>query len=110
MSDKNDPNATLGGVANTAQNQIQVDVDDDGVPVTYGKLVRVGASAEEITLDVAGPLKQTAQNRATMKVENRIILNPWAAKRLAIALGQTIQQYEKLYGDLEIDERKRLKQ
>ncbi|MEX2214968.1 MAG: DUF3467 domain-containing protein [Phycisphaeraceae bacterium] len=109
MSDKFDPNAqTLGGTAAAAQ-QLQIDVDDEGVPVTYGKLVRVGASAEEITLDVAGPLKQTAATRASMKVETRIILNPWAAKRLAIALGQTIQKYEEVYGELEIDERKRMK-
>jgi len=108
VADKTDPNATLGGVANTTQ--IQVEVDDEGVPVTYGKLVRVGASAEEITLDIAGPLKQTSQNHAVMKVENRIILNPWAAKRLAMALGQTVSKYEEMYGPLEIDERKRMKQ
>ena len=109
MADNLDPNAqTLGGAAAAAQ-QLQIDVDDEGVPITYGKLVRVGASAEEITLDVSGPLKQTGPTRATMKVEQRLILNPWAAKRLAIALGQTIQKYEEVYGELEIDERKRMK-
>lgn len=111
MAENKPSDQTLGGMAAAAaQQQIQVDVDDQDVPVTYGKLVRVGASSEEITLDVAGPLRPTSNTRASMKVEHRVILNPWAAKRLAITLGQTVARYEELYGELEIDERKRLKQ
>ena len=106
MSDKNEQ--TLGDVAANAQSQqMQIDVDDRDAPVTYAKLVRVGGTAEEITLDIAGPIRPTGPSRATMKIENRIVLNPWAAKRLAITLGQTVQRYEQVYGELEIDERKR---
>jgi hypothetical protein len=37
------------------------------------------------------------------------VLNPWAAKRLALALNQAMARYEQTYGLLELDERKRRK-
>ena len=43
-----------------------------------------------------------------LKIDSRVVLTPWAAKRLAIALGQTVQRYEQAYGVIEIDPRRRL--
>jgi len=97
---------TLESVAGNAQ-QLQINIDDSDAPVTYSTLVRVGGSAEELVLDFAGPLRPTSQNTAVMKVDQRIIMSPWAAKRLALALSQAIERYEATYGQLEIDERKR---
>ena len=105
-------NETLGSIggdqANQAQ-QIQIEVDDEDVPVSYASLARVSGTAEEVTVDFGGPLKQTNSTTATLRVEQRIILNPWAAKRLALTLGQTVARYEQTYGELELDERKRRK-
>jgi hypothetical protein len=102
-------NETLDSIANAAQNQIQVNVDDTGAHTGYGSQVFIGGSAEEIVLNFAGPLRPTGPKAATMKVEQRIIMNPWAAKRLAMALNQTMERYEQTYGPLELDERKRRK-
>lgn len=107
MTNKDFGTQTLESVGATGQQQFQITIDDSGAPVTYSTLVRVGGSAEEVVLDFAGPLRPTGQSTATMKVDQRIIMNPWAAKRLAIALSQAIQRYEETYGGLEIDERKR---
>ncbi|MAE63567.1 MAG: hypothetical protein CMJ18_04795 [Phycisphaeraceae bacterium] len=91
-----------------AQNQVQLQIDDTDTPVAYSTTARVWGSAEEINLDFAGPIRPTGQNNvARLKIDQRITLNPWAAKRLAIALGQAITRYEQTYGTLEIDERKR---
>ncbi len=101
-------NQTLESVSGPAtQQQFQITIDDSKAPSTYSNLVRVGGSAEEIVLDFAGPLRPTGNNTAVMQVQQRIMMNPWAAKRLAMALGQTIQRYEQTYGVLEIDERRR---
>ncbi len=89
------------------QQQIQIQVDDAEAPATYCTLVRVGGSAEEMVLDFAGPLKPTGPKTAVMQVENRIFMNPYAAKRLQMALKQAIERYEEAYGELELDERKR---
>ena len=91
----------------SAGSQFRVQVDDQDVPTTYASIVRVSGSAEEFTLDFAGPLKQTGQNQATLRVVERVYLNIWAAKRLSMMLSQAIERYEQAYGAIEIDERKR---
>ncbi len=97
---------TLESVAAQA-NQIQISIDDSDAQTTYSSLVRVGGSAEELVLDFSGPLRPTGPKSAVMKVDQRIIMNPWAAKRLHMAIEQAIQRYEETYGSLEVDERKR---
>lgn len=90
------------------QNQVQLQIDDSNSPVTYSTTVRVWGTAEEINLDFAGPIRPTGQARTVrLKIDQRMVLNPWAAKRLAIALGQAVARYEQTYGKLELDERRR---
>jgi hypothetical protein len=99
---------TIEGVASAAQqNQVQVTVDDASAPVSYAATVRIMPTAEEINIDFAGGIRPTGPQSAVLKIDQRIVMNPWAAKRLAIILGQTIQRYEEAYGVIELDERKR---
>ncbi|MBL4700289.1 MAG: DUF3467 domain-containing protein [Phycisphaeraceae bacterium] len=94
--------------ANQAPNsKIQLQIDESTTPVTYSTTVRVWGSAEEFNLDFAGPLRPAGQNVARLKIDQRLVLNPWAAKRLAIALGQAVARYEATYGALELEEGKR---
>ena len=44
----------------------------------------------------------TGQKEVTVKVTNRIVLSPYAAKRLQVLLGEVIKQYESKFGALEI--------
>lgn len=99
---------TISAAGDQAQQQMQLQIDDSTTPITYSTTVRVWGSAEEINLDFAGPLRPTNQPKvARLKIDQRLVLNPWAAKRLAIALGQAVSRYEQTYGPLELDERKR---
>ena len=88
--------------------QLQLQIDDSATPVTYSTTVRVWGSAEEINLDFAGPIRPTGPTSARLKIDQRVTLNPWAAKRLALALNQAIVRYEQTYGNLELDARKRM--
>ena len=97
---------TVSANANADQ-QVQLQIDDANTPITYSSTVRVSGTAEEINLDFAGPIRPNGPKAATLKIDHRIILNPWAAKRLAMALGQAVQRYEQTYGTLELDPRKR---
>ena len=91
-----------------AQSQIQLQIDDSQTPLLYSTTVRVWGSSEEINLDFAGPIRPGDQPRtARLKIDQRVVLNPWASKRLAVALGQAVGRYEATYGTLELDERKR---
>jgi hypothetical protein len=99
---------TITAAGTQAQQQMQLQIDDSQTPITYSTTVRVWGSAEEINLDFAGALRPTNQAKvARLKIDQRLVLNPWAAKRLAIALGQAVSRYEQTYGPLELDERKR---
>ena len=110
MSEQNSGNESIETIsaASDQQQQLQLQIDDAQTPVAYSSTVRVWGSAEEINLDFAGPLRPAGKNQAKLKIDQRIVLNPWAAKRLAMALGQAIQRYEKTYGTLELDVRKRM--
>lgn len=98
---------TISSAADQQQSQLQLTIDDATTPSTYSTTVRVWGSAEEINLDFAGPLRPTGPNAARLKIDQRLILNPWAAKRLALALNQAVARYEQTYGVLELDARKR---
>ena len=89
------------------QEQIQLQIDDADTPILYSSTARVWGSAEEINLDFAGPVRATQEPKvARLKINQRVVLNPWSAKRLALALGQAVARYEQAYGALELDERK----
>jgi hypothetical protein len=86
----------------------QLRIDDAGVTTYYSSTCRIWGSAEEVIIDFSQGIRPSGQpNTALLKIDSRVILSPWAAKRLAIALGQTISRYEQTYGVLEIDARKR---
>jgi hypothetical protein len=94
--------------AATDQQQVQLQIDDQNAPTLYSTTVRVWGSSEEVNLDFAGPIRPTAKaGTVRLKIDQRVILNPYAAKRLAIALTQAVRRYETTYGALELDEGKR---
>ncbi|MAX22960.1 MAG: hypothetical protein CMJ19_00530 [Phycisphaeraceae bacterium] len=98
---------TVAAANQQPNSKVQLQIDESNTPVTYSTTVRVWGSAEEFNLDFAGPLRPAGQNVARLKIDQRMVLNPWAAKRLAIALGQAVARYEATYGGLELEERKR---
>lgn len=99
---------TISSAAGDQPQQIKIEVDDAQTPVTYSSTVRVWGSAEEINLDFASQLRPTGNKSAKLKIEQRIIMTPWAAKRLCLAMNQAVARYEQAYGPIEVDPRKRL--
>jgi len=108
----NDPSAdtieTISSASEQPQQQVRLHIDDSDTPLTYSTNVRVWSTPEEINLDFAGPPRSGGNNTARLKIDQRIVLSPWAAKRLALSLAQAVQRYEQSYGTLELDPRKRL--
>jgi hypothetical protein len=88
----------------------QFAVDDSKAHTTYSTNCVITATSEEI---VVGFVRDTQPVRGTngtavLPVESKVIMSPWAAKRLVIALAQTLRTFEDAYGELEIDPRKRM--
>ena len=89
------------------QQQMQLQIDDSQANTAYSSTARVWGSGEEIYLDFSQGLKPAGKNAVRLKIDHRVVMNPWAAKRLAMTLGQTIARYEQTYGTLELDEQRR---
>ena len=88
----------------------QLIVNDAEAVSYYSATSRVWGSSEEVIIDFSQGIRPTNQpNTAVLKIDSRVIMSPWAAKRLAIALSQTVQRYEQVYGPLELDPQKRQK-
>ncbi len=87
----------------------QFAVDDSKAHTTYSSNCIINATPEEFVVGFARDVQSErgAKNSAMLTIESRIIMSPWAAKRLVIALARTLRTFEEAYGELEVDPRKR---
>jgi hypothetical protein len=78
--------------------------DDSKMTSTYANVCNVSSTREEVTmLFGTNQSWHTGQSELTVQLTNRIILNPFAAKRLALLLGNILREYEARFGELKID-------
>ncbi len=99
----------------TGQRQVRLHVDERDMRTGYANAFRTNGTAEEVMLDfglnIVNPVPQQQgqqlQGEIVFKVNERVILNYYSAKRLAITLAQLIRQHEQQFGDLELDVSKR---
>ena len=94
------------------QQRIRIDIDERTLPTLYANGFHPSASAEELILDFGmnqtrPTAEPTADRELVFQVNQRIVLNYYCAKRLAIALGHIIRRYEQEFGELELDTAKR---
>lgn len=77
--------------------------DDSTMSTVYANVCNVTGTREEVAL-LFGTNQTlfTGQKEVTVKVTNRVVLSPYAAKRLQILLSEVIRQYESRFGELEI--------
>ncbi len=80
--------------------------DDSGMSTSYANVCNVASTREEVTLLFGtNQTLYTGQNELAVKLSDRIIISPFAAKRLLLLLGNVVGQYEKRFGQLNIDVR-----
>ena len=84
------------------QSNPKVQWDDSGITNSYSNVCNVSSSREEVVL-VFGINKAWERGAKDVQVQltNRLILSPFAAKRLAGLLNNVLQQYETRFGVLE---------
>lgn len=81
--------------------------DDSRMTSTYANVCNVSSTREEVTL-LFGTNQSwhTGQPELTVQLTERIILNPFAAKRLSMLLNNIIREYESRFGVLQIEQPK----
>jgi hypothetical protein len=77
--------------------------DDSKMHTSYANVCNVLGTREEIML-LFGANQQwrTGQAEVTVLLTDRIVLNPFAAKRLHKMLEQGLKEYETRYGELKL--------
>ena len=85
----------------------RVSWDDGNMSSSYANVVNATSSREEVTLFFGTNQTWNANDdEFTVQLTERIILNPFAAKRLILLLGSVLKEYESRYGTLEIESQK----
>lgn len=88
------------------QEQAQTKINWDGSKMrsTYANVCNVSSTREEVTLLFGTNQNWHAgQKDLTVELSDRLTLNPYAAKRLSILLANTINEYEKIFGSIELN-------
>jgi len=78
--------------------------DDSALETTYANVVNASSTREEVTLffGTNQTWNLSAENEVKVKLTNRVILNPIAAKRLWVLLSAVLQEHEKKNGTIEV--------
>ncbi len=97
-------NEGTGAPAQPDASAPRVKWDDSNMRSSYANVVNATSSREEVTI-FFGTNETWSPNEGefTVQLTERIILNPFAAKRLILLLGNVLKQYESRYGVLEIE-------
>jgi len=77
--------------------------NDNNMRSTYANVCNVASTREEFTL-LFGTNQSWHMGHNELKVDlsDRIILNPYAAKRLSLLLNGIINEYESRYGEISL--------
>jgi hypothetical protein len=97
----------------TGQRQVTLQVNDQNLTTQYTNAFRTNTTAEEVIVDFGMNLlvperqQRAGQNqpegRMLFNVDNRIVMNYYTAKRLAMMLSQVVRQHEERYGELKLN-------
>ena len=94
------------------QQTIRVRMDQRDVKTSYANAFNTHALINEVILDfglnMPIPPQPDQQPEIMLQITDRIILNYYSAKRLALTLGQLVRRHEERFGELELDDSKRI--
>jgi len=78
--------------------------DDSNMQAAYANVANVSCTREEVTL-LFGTHQtwHAGQKDLSVLLSNRIMLSPFAAKRMLLLLEATIKKYESAFGEIVID-------
>ena len=93
-----------GAPAQSDGTQPRVKWDDSNMKSSYANVVNATSSREEVTVFFGTNQTWSPDDgEFTVQLSERIILNPFAAKRLILLLGNVLKEYESRYGVLKLD-------
>jgi len=96
----------ISGTAAPADTQVRIRWDDSNMRSVYSNVCNVAGTREEIVLLFGmNQAWHSGQKEVTVQLSDRIVLSPFAAKRLATLLNNVIRDYEFRFGPLDAQSR-----
>jgi uncharacterized protein DUF3467 len=78
--------------------------DDSGMKSSYANVCNVTSTREEVVMLFGiNQAWNRGQKEVTIQLTDRIIISPYAAKRLVTLLSGVVSEYEKRFGALNVD-------
>jgi len=89
---------------NTATGDLKVKWDAENMTTSYANVVNANSTREEFSVFFGTNQSWTSPENGefTVSLDNRIVLNPYAAKRLSIILNRSVAEYEKQFGEMKL--------
>src|SRR5512138_3554953 len=88
----------------TQPTQVKIKWDDSNMRNVYANVVNATGTREEIVLLFGmNQAWHSEQKELTVQLSDRIVLSPYAAKRMALLLTNVIRNYEQRFGALDIE-------
>lgn len=79
--------------------------DDSNMKSSYANVCNVTSTREEVVMLFGiNQAWNRGQKDITIQLTDRIIISPYAAKRLAVLMDGVVSEYEKRFGKLNVDE------
>ena len=96
------------GQAPADAQQIKISLDEESLEAVYSNFCRVTGTPEEVIVDFALNPNPFSRQDQKVKVDKRVVMNHYTAKRLFAALQQTIMRHEQNFGVIELNVQRRL--
>ena len=97
------------GKANTMSNEflnsLTLKWDDSKMQTTYANVVNASSTREEVSIffGTNQSWNISEDKQLSIQLSDRMVLNPYAAKRLLVLLSRIIKEYENRFGTLQLD-------
>jgi hypothetical protein len=78
--------------------------DDSNMKSAYANVCNVTSTREEVVMLFGmNQAWNRGQKEVTIQLTDRIVISPYAAKRLSMLLDSVVKEYEKRFGELNVD-------
>ena len=96
--------ATKGNDATSGVQGTKLRWDDSNMKSTYANVCNVSSTREEVVLLFGvNQAWNRGQKEVTIQLTDRIIVSPFAAKRLSLLLAAAVKEYENRFGVLALE-------
>lgn len=104
MATKQPQPAEAAADAKPAQQGARIKWDDSAMKSSYANVCNVTSTREEVVMLFGiNQAWNTGQKEVTIQLTDRIIISPYAAKRLVALLDGVLKEYEKRFGTLSVE-------